>query len=264
MFCRSKSYPVFVVFSVCVLALTSVLAVAGATQVKRVGNLYQWVDDNGRVVYGDSPPTVTRSRKVSDDNIGGVQRQFQSAAAPRPVETTKKPSQEPPRSPTEPRFTPDQIAALGRLNPTVAQAMSHVTARAESQVGAAVVDAEPAVYAPGMASDTGPGDPTTRLAGSIDQMPRAPTPANAGVVSAGHATLSAASADLPTVPAQINHSSSASIVEVSHTAPQLIETELSERELIRMRQRSHSVGERRFLERVKRLAADAESSNRLP
>ena len=41
------------------------------------------------------------------------------------------------------------------------------------------------------------------------------------------------------------------VVDVARTTPQLIETELSDKERVRMRRRSLAIGEQRFLNRLK-------------
>jgi len=252
-----------------VLALVVADAAAGGSQVKRVGNLYQWVDTNGRVIYGDSPPTVTESRQVDSRSQAGVQRRF-----PARQEIQDQASVLVPKPAAKPSaaavLNAEQLAALARLNPDLAQALVQASPAATlpenpedniASSGAASVVLQPSlVSAAAVATVTATAPAGTRLAHDV---------AHADSVVSGDSSI-AVSAESEAVASSVtiaNNPSSvslglttATVIDVAHSEPQLIETELSEKELVRLRRRSLAIGERRFLERLKGFQNEAGSS----
>ncbi len=253
-----------------VLALVVADAAAGGSQVKRVGNLYQWVDTNGRVIYGDSPPTVTESRQVDSRSQAGVQRRF-----PARQEIQDQASVLVPKPAAKPSaaavLNAEQLAALARLNPDLAQALvqaapaaATLPKRAEGKnvpSGTDIVVSRPSlvpVAAPATVTPTAPAG--TRLALDVARVDAVASIDSPLAVSAEPE----ATAPSPTIS---NNSTSvslglttATVVDVAHSEPRLIETELSEKELVRLRRRSLAIGERRFLERLKGFQNEAGSS----
>lgn len=247
------------------LALVASDGAAGGSRVKRVGNLYQWVDTSGRVVYGDSPPTVTESRQVDGRSRAGVQRSFPDRRESQQQASVvgHRPAAKPSATAT---LNADQLAALARLNPDLAQALAQGAPAATllgnpgdndaSSGGAIAVTPPTLVRAAALATVTATAPTGTRLAldavaaGESPLGPLAEPEADASSVTIANNT-SSVSLGLTT----------ATVVDVAHSEPRLIETELSEKELVRLRRRSLAIGERRFLERLKSFQTGAGSSD---
>ena len=262
---RTFTYRLAIVMATLLVSAAMHVASAGP-QVKRVGNLYQWVDQTGRVIYGDSPPTVTQSRRVSGRGAEGVQREFPGAqTSAGEVDGTTRPVA---KRQSGSRLNAAQLAALARLRPDLAEALEQTdTATVEREhsqparpddapgrtQGVVATIAQPPNGGP---SDSGDNSSVPRVRLVEAPSPSKPLPA----VRAARVEPERVEAPLPAVasgPSTVNLGmTTTSVVEVAHAKPQLIETELSDKERVRMRRRSQAIGERRFLERLKGFQAE--------
>lgn len=184
-----------------ILCLFTPLCVS--TAAAAANSLYQWIDDQGNVMYGDSPPALSYARQVGSGDPGS-----QDAAPP----------QQPEQVPAQPKVVASEVQSDSEQpdprDVALEEALSKIDAMMK-QVSA--------------------------LSGQLQSSPE-PVPGPAAV-PVSRLEL----APTPVLGAQ-------PLLEVAMPESQPIESRLSERERDRTRWDTESLGQRRFLERLGKIA----------
>jgi len=266
--------------------LVPALVFAGLGSVQAAGTSYQWVDATGRVMYGDSPPSVTYTRRVGDHSSPELLRDLPpsalgftpASAAPAVAATpdTPQPSEDGPGSSDE--F--DQV--LAKLNAALAQVEALTADKLEAKATAegtpaADSDGETPAVEPATGSKLAAaaqsllGSTTTPSAPQLDDEPTAaPVPTTAAIVEAPVAAKARSGSGVSVAVAQpvevVLESDASDLVaeaghvpavlgtvppmEVAVSSPQPIESRMSPKDRARARWRRENMGEMRFLKRL--------------
>jgi hypothetical protein len=268
----------------------SVAVVASASSAQAAGTLYQWVDATGRVVYGDSPPTVTHTRRVDDHQNPDLLRDLPPALVS-DAPTQVADAQPPETAGAQPDSEAQLNEMMAKLNAALEQVQALTEEKAESTAPATLATAMPATTT----SNIGRGD----LANEAKALLGAVTPSVSAAAQADVAKADTAAAPAPAVsapdtarqPAAVNSSvvvaqpvevmletddASEQVVasvadappvlgteppiEVAVAKPQPIESRMSDKDRARARWRRENLGEMRFLNRL----SEAQSGDAAP
>jgi hypothetical protein len=270
--------------------LVSVAVVASASSVQAAGTLYQWVDSTGRVVYGDSPPTVTHTRRVDDHQSPNLLRDLPPAlvsGAP----TRVADAQPPETANAQPDSEAQLSEMMAKLNAALEQVEALTAENAESTAPATVAttatdvgrsdlaNAANALLGGAAASNSqvsqadtaGASAPAVSAVAAVDapatgvpDIARQPETVNSSVVVAqpvevtletddigGSEQVVASVADAPPV------LGTEPPIEVAVASPQPIESRMSEKDRARARWRRENLGEMRFLNRLSQTQSGA-------
>mgnify|MGYP001826874084 FL=1 len=269
--------------------LLPALVFSGFGPVQAAGTSYQWVDATGKVIYGDSPPSVTYTRRVGDHSSPGLLRDLppsaleSSAASATPAMAA---THDTPRPLAHTPGSSDQIdQVLAKLNAALAQVEALTADKLEAKaVAPATSAAEPVRETP--IAETASGGKLAAAAQSLlgssttvtpplqsDEVRVAPAsgaavivpppvaakaPSRSGVSVAiaqpVEVVLDSDVIDAPELVAEAAHVpavlGTVPPMEVAVSSPQPIESRMSPKDRARARWRRENMGEMRFLKRL--------------
>lgn len=265
--------------------LVPALVLSGFGPAQAAGTSYQWVDATGRVMYGDSPPSVTYTRRVGDYSSPDLLRDLPPSAlgfTAAPATPSIVATPDIPTTSEENAGSSEQIdEVLAKLNAALAQVEALTADKLETTV---TPDAEPSrktrvvESAPGSdlaaAAQSLIASTTTAPAPQLNDEPNAaPVPATAAMVKSPVAAkprsksgvsvavaqpvevvLDNAENDTSEVVAEVVHApavlGTVPPMDVAVSRPQPIESRMSPKDRARARWRRENVGEMRFLKRL--------------
>jgi hypothetical protein len=269
--------------------LVPALVLSGFGPAQAAGTSYQWVDATGRVMYGDSPPSVTYTRRVGDYSSPDLLRDLPPSAlgfTAAPATPSIVATPDIPTTSEENAGSSDQIdEVLAKLNAALAQVEALTADKLETTVTPA---AEPSRETPVVESVPGSdlaaaaqsliASTTTAPAPQLNYEPNAaPVPATAAMVKSPVAAKPRSKSGVSVAVAQpvevvldgaendtsevVAEAAAEAVhvpavlgtvppMEVAVSRPQPIESRMSPKDRARARWRRENVGEMRFLKRL--------------
>lgn len=223
------------------------MCATGVSGAAKFGALYQWVDDDGRVVYGDSPRSISDSRRVGEEGTSPVSRaqdRPQQGNRRLPVANAESIESDPVRG----KSAAELQRVLAELNAAMAQMRQMTLETAQLRAKARRAQPQVAEQLPGSSAHSGPpladesvSTPTVRGGRADFETVGLSSASQGGVLGAPVAELGELEQVLALEPP---------VLEVARAVPQPIETRMTDKERAKSRWRTENQSDLRFLSRA--------------